>query len=173
MLNERRRLLHSSRVKCFVNVSASWFLVSTNLIWILDVQINHIKQPIQRNAVGSGHVSRRRTSALHDHFDHSLIVFKNVQLGFEMRKCCACDNVIHIRQFITSRLLSLFDLVLGWCFRFHCVLDFSALDHRAFLFDSDLSLLDGCSLKNAILLSPHPTDREQGYHPCANQHPEK
>ena len=35
MLNKRRRLLHSSRVKLpFVNVSASWCLVSTCSIWI-------------------------------------------------------------------------------------------------------------------------------------------
>ena len=36
------------------------------------------------------------------------------------------------------------------------MLDFSALDHRPFLFDSDLSLLEGCSLKNVIL----PASRE-------------
>ena len=47
------------------------------------------------------HVSHRSTSALCDHFDHSLIVFKNVQLSFELRRiCCDCDNVIHTRQFI-------------------------------------------------------------------------
>ena len=50
------------------------------------------------------------------------------------------------------------------------MLDFSALD-RPLLFDSDFSLLDGCSSKNAILLSPHPIDREQEYHLFGNQHP--
>ena len=40
------------------------------------VQIDSIKQPIQRNSVGSGHLSHRWTSAVYDHFDHSLIVFK-------------------------------------------------------------------------------------------------
>ena len=35
ILNRRRRLFHSSRVKLpFVNMSASWFLVSTYLIWV-------------------------------------------------------------------------------------------------------------------------------------------
>ena len=48
-------------------------------------------------------------------------------------------------------------------------LDFSALGRRAFLFDSDLSLIDWCSLKNVILPSPHSIDREQGFHPFANQ----
>ena len=36
--------------------------------------------------MGPGHVSHRRTSALYDHFDHSFIVFKNVQLSFEWRQ---------------------------------------------------------------------------------------
>ena len=36
MFNKRRRWFHSSRVKFpLVNISASWFLVSTYLIWIL------------------------------------------------------------------------------------------------------------------------------------------
>ena len=57
----------------------------------------------------------------------------------------------------TSRLLFLFDLVLG------LVLWISLraqLDYRPSRFDSDLSLLDGCSLKDATLLSPRPIDRE-------------
>ena len=41
------------------------------------VQRHPIKQPIQRNSVGSGHVSHSRTSAFDDHFDHRFIVFKN------------------------------------------------------------------------------------------------
>ena len=45
------------------------------------------------------------------------------------------------------------------------MLDFSTLDHKTFIFENDLSLLDGCSLKNAIPLSPDPIDREQGFHP--------
>ena len=39
------------------------------------IQIDSVKQPIQRDSVGSGHVSHRRTSALNDHFGESLIVF--------------------------------------------------------------------------------------------------
>ena len=43
------------------------------------VQINSIKQPIKSNSVSSGNVSHRWTSAFHNHFDHSLIIFKHIQ----------------------------------------------------------------------------------------------
>ena len=43
------------------------------------VQINSIEQPIKSNSVGSGNMSHGRTSAFHDHFDHSLIVLKHIQ----------------------------------------------------------------------------------------------
>ena len=62
----------------------------------LGVHIDSVEEPIKRNSVGSGHVPHRRTSALYDHFDHSFIVFKTVQLSFELRSFCACDNAIHI-----------------------------------------------------------------------------
>ena len=146
-----------------INMPASWFLVSTYLISVLVSKINPIKQPIGRNSVGYGNVSHRRT---YDHFVHGLTVFKNVQMSFDLRRCCACDNVIHIRQLINfSVTVSVKFWYWGWCFGFHCMLDFSTLDHKTFIFNNDLSLLDGCSLKNAILLSPHPIDREQGFHP--------
>ena len=45
----------------------------------LRIQIDSVEQPIQRNSVGSGHVSHLRTSVLDDHLDHSLVVFRNVQ----------------------------------------------------------------------------------------------
>ena len=34
------------------------------------VQVDSIKWPVQRNSVGSGYVSRRRTSALDNHLDY-------------------------------------------------------------------------------------------------------
>ena len=43
------------------------------------VQIDSIKQPIESNSVSSGNMSHRWTSALHNHLDHSLIVFKHIQ----------------------------------------------------------------------------------------------
>ena len=64
------------------------------------VEIDSVKQPIQRDSVGSGHVSHVGAPAFNDHFDHDFIVFKNVRLGSEVRRFCACDNVIHIRYLI-------------------------------------------------------------------------
>ena len=87
----------------------------------MGVQIDPVKQPIQRNSVGSGPVFHRKTSAIYDNFHHSLIVFKIVQLSFELREFCACDNVIHIRQFIKFSVTV--------CFRFGVgvgALDFTA-----------------------------------------------
>ena len=43
------------------------------------VKINSIKQPIKSNSMSSGNMSHRWTSAFHNHFDHSLIVFKHIQ----------------------------------------------------------------------------------------------
>ena len=64
------------------------------------VQIDSVKQPIKRDSVGSGHVSHhRRGSAIYDRFDHSFIVFRNVKHGFEARRFCVYDDVIHIEQF--------------------------------------------------------------------------
>ena len=76
------------------------------------VRIDSNKQPIQRNSVDSEHVSHRRAFSLYNHFAHSLILFKNEQLGFEMRRFCPCDNVIHIRQSINFSVTFFFDLLL-------------------------------------------------------------
>ena len=52
MLNKHKWWFHSSRVKFpFVSMSASWFLVSKYLMWILSVE-----QPIKSNSVGSGNM---------------------------------------------------------------------------------------------------------------------
>ena len=138
------------------------------------VQIDSVKQPIQRNSVGSGHVSHRRTSTLYDPFDHSFIVFKVVQLSFELRRNCVCDNVIHIGQFLNVSVTASFrfDVGIG-------ALDFTACStSRNLIIDLIFSTvishcLMGVSLKNLIVRSPHPTDREQGFHTSANQHPKK
>ena len=79
--------------------------------------VDSVKQPIQRNSVGSGHVSHRRTSALYDHFDHIVIVFKNEQLSLQLKRTCICDNVIHIWQFINVSVTASFQLGLGICAR--------------------------------------------------------
>ena len=50
--------------------------------------------------MGSGHVSHRRTSSFHDHFDHGFVVFKDVQLRFIVRRMCVGVHIIHITQLI-------------------------------------------------------------------------
>ena len=40
------------------------------------VLINLVKQPINRDSVGPGHVSHRRASAFSDHLGYCFIVFK-------------------------------------------------------------------------------------------------
>ena len=63
-------------------------------IFDFDFGVQVVKYPIKSDSAGSGHVSHRRTSAFTDHFDHGFVVFKIVQLGFEVIKFCACDNVV-------------------------------------------------------------------------------
>ena len=77
------------------------------------VQIDPVKQPIQRKSVGSGYMSHCWTSAFVDHFNHGFVVFTNVQLIFELRRFCACDNVLHIRQFINFSVSVSFRIGVG------------------------------------------------------------
>ena len=98
-----------------------------------------------------------------DFLGHCFIVFKNVHQSFELRRFSS-----------TSRLYCVFSVWRwGWCFGFHTVLDFSALDHRPFLFDSDLSLLDGCSFedRNTSFTTSHKS--RGGIPTIRNQHPKK
>ena len=54
MLNRRRRLHHSSRVKCpLLNKSASWVFGVNIFDLDLGVQVDSVKQPILRDSVGS------------------------------------------------------------------------------------------------------------------------
>ena len=57
----------------------------------LGVQVDSVEQPIKRNSVGYRHVSHHRTSSFDDHLDHSLALFKNVQLSLALRRMCVCD----------------------------------------------------------------------------------
>ena len=47
-----------------------------------------------RDSVGSRHVPHHRTSSFDDHHDHSVVVFKNVQLGFARGIMCVCGDII-------------------------------------------------------------------------------
>ena len=95
MLNKRKRLPHSSRVKLFlVSKSASCFLSMHICDLDLWVQVDSVKQPIWRDSVDSGYVSHHRTSSFDDRLDHCLVIFKNVQLCFTLRRTCVCGYVI-------------------------------------------------------------------------------
>ena len=127
--------------------------------------IDSVKQPVKRDSLGSGHVSHRRTSALNDHLDHCFIFFRNVQLKLRIEKSSALvDIVIHIRQLIHFSVTGSFryGIWVGASDFIACSTS-RARDLRPFLFDNDLSLLDGWSLKNATLLSQRLVDREAGF----------
>ena len=56
---------------------------------IFDLDLG-VKEPIQRDTVGSRHVSHRRTSSFDDHLDHCLVILKNVHLCFTLTRICVC-----------------------------------------------------------------------------------
>ena len=85
ILNRLRRWFHSSRVKLPLSVSASWFFMSTYLIWILWVRVDSVQHPIKCNSMGSGHVSHW-SQAFDDHLDHRFLTFKNVKHGARTRR---------------------------------------------------------------------------------------
>ena len=71
------------------------------------VQVDSVKQPVQRDSVGSGHVSHHWTSSFDDHLDHCLVVFKNVQMRFTLRRSCVVGHVIQIWLLLHSGYFSL------------------------------------------------------------------
>ena len=118
MLNRRRRWFHSSRVKLpSVKMSASWFLVSTYLIWILGSKIDPVKQPIQSNSAGSWHVSHRRTSALYDHFDHNFVISKMYKWASNWEELAFVTTWSTFDNSSTSRLPCFLEVVLGFVLR--------------------------------------------------------
>ena len=74
--------------------------------WDLGVYIYSDEQPIQRNSVCPGNMSHRWTSPFDDNFDNCLVILKDVQLRFTMRRICVHRNLIYIRQInVFGRLL--------------------------------------------------------------------
>ena len=99
MLNKHKRWFHSSRVKSpLVSMSASWFLVSMYLIWILGSKLILSSNKPKSNSVGSGNMSHCRASSLDDHFDDSFIVFKDLQQSFLTRRIDVWRNKNNIIQ---------------------------------------------------------------------------
>ena len=77
------------------------------------VQIDPIKQPIQRNSVGSGHVSHRWTSAFDDHLDHSFVIVKNLRHSTKVTRLHVWGNIIDVALFKSFVLDWSLGLVLG------------------------------------------------------------
>ena len=59
--------------------------------WVHDASI---KEPVQRNSVGSGYVSHRRTSALDNCFSHCFVVLKDIQHSTGFRVLCIGWNEV-------------------------------------------------------------------------------
>ena len=78
ILNKRRRLFHSSRVKLPL-VRMVFGVNVTNLdFWVF---IDSVKQPIQRNSVGPWNMSHRGTLAFDNHLNHGFIVSKTYNMA--------------------------------------------------------------------------------------------
>ena len=91
MLKKWRRLYHSSRVKFpFVNISASWCVVSTYLIWIFRFILLLPTSKYMR----SGYMSHCWTSAFDDHDNHCCL--KGVEHRTELRRRHVWGNIIDI-----------------------------------------------------------------------------
>ena len=68
-----------------------------------------VEQPIKSNSLSSGHMSHRRTSSFYYHFDHGFVVFKDVQLRFNLGTMCVRGYTIHFVQLFN--LLSSLDML--------------------------------------------------------------
>ena len=91
MLKKWRRLFHSSRVKFpFVNISASWCVVSTYLIWIFRFILLLPTSKYMR----SGYMSHCWTSAFDDHDNHCCL--KGAEHRTELRRRHVWGNIIDI-----------------------------------------------------------------------------
>ena len=144
-------------------MSMGWFLVSTYLIWILVVQIdskhNHTTNPAQ--LCGFGTRGSSSDFCLNDHFDHSHIVFKNVTLGIDVKRFCACDNVVHLGELIhlSVSVYLRFGVWVGVC-------SLSFMERSISRYRNVFRIM--------LHFSYHIPEIEGGkYRPCANQHPKK
>ena len=79
ILTKRRRLFHSSRVKLPFGQNTMLVLGVNKFDLDFRVKINSVEQPIQRNSVGSGHVSHRWILAFRDHFNHRFVMLQDIK----------------------------------------------------------------------------------------------
>ena len=100
LFNKRSELFHSSLEKLpLVRMSASWFLVSTYLIWIFGSKL--IRSNNQSRATVWVLVTCLMVGLLfYYHLDNRFVIFEDVQLGIALRVLCVAGHVIHVRQLI-------------------------------------------------------------------------
>ena len=74
----------------------SQFVFGVNIFDLaLWFQVVSVEQPMKRNSVGSGHVSRCWSSSSDHHLDDSFVVFKDAQLRLALRRMCVGGYAIH------------------------------------------------------------------------------
>ena len=145
----------------FVEMSASWFFVSTYLIWIFGIQVHSVKFPIELDFVGSRHVSHRRITPVNNHLDYCFIIFKKFA-RHRSEKSFAFD--VTSSTFLRPTSVDLLDcsfrsyvgMIFRWCIAMKVVA----------VFWVDVK-------NNAILQQPNPRDQEQVYRPCEDLHLKK
>ena len=64
----------------------------------LRIQIDSVERPIQRNSVCPRHMSQSWTSSFNNHLDNCLVILKDVQTGFNIRRVCVHKNQSYIGQ---------------------------------------------------------------------------
>ena len=141
-------------------MSASWFLVSTYLIWIFGIQVHSFKLPIELDSV-SGHVSHRRTSAVNNHLDYCFIIFKKFA-RHRSEKSFAFDvtSSTFLRPTSVDLLDCSFRSYVGMIFRWCIAMKVAAV------FWADVK-------NNAIRQQPNPRDQERANRPCVALHVKK
>ena len=164
ILNKRRRWFHSSRVKLpFVRMSASWFLVSTYLIWIFGPWLILSNNQSSATLSVRGHVSHCGTSAFWWSSWSPLHYLKNVKQGARTRRFHVLGDILDIEylQVIVTNWVLIWVLV--------CLLDGSlrSMSHRACSLGPVAWLEEECNTS----IKPNSRDRERKFHPCVNLHP--
>ena len=151
IFNKRRRWSHSSRVKFLsVNMSASWFLVSTYLIWF-------------DRTTNQEQLCEFLTCASSLYF----CTWWSFRSLLHCPQRCTTETHLEKNLRLWCSLHATIDRHLGFSFAWVWICDFA----NSFLLRGWL-VFRFCSM-NVPLLSPHPTNQEQEVHPFAIQHPEK
>ena len=157
--NKHRKWFHSSLEKLpLVRMSASWFLVSTYLIWILWSML------ILSNNQSSATLWVLDFCPLWSIWSQPLCLQKRNNWASNWEGFALVKTWSTLDNSSTSRLPCLFVLVLVlvlW------------ISPRARPLGTWSSTFFFSTVIYTILLSPHPIDREQEHHPFANQHPKK